>query len=228
MDPAPRILFCVAAPAECRSVLEAFGVAERPSSGGLARLAEGVDLLATGVGPTVSGVNAAAGLAAADYSAAISLGIGGAYPDSGVELLQTVLSTRSVLADQGRQDADSFAGLAEMGFGPFAGRDEAATSPELVEALSPLADRQGPVATVGAASGSDARAAELEQRSGAIVEAMEGAAVHLACLRAGVAFAELRVISNRVGDRGRHPWRLAEALDRLGPLAREAAGALRR
>ena len=237
-DPFPvsgPLLFCVAAPAECDRVLAAFDAKgptqpgsnivlahSRPGSGG-----GGVELLATGVGPTSAGVSAAAALARRPASAVISLGIAGAYPDSGVGLLETVLSTRSILAGEGRSEPDAFAGLAAMGFGPFEGADWADTSPELVGRLSAQSRHRGPIATVSAVSGTDALALLLQSRTGAVAEAMEGAAVHLACRRAGVPFAEIRVVSNMVGDRDRHPWKLAEALDRLGPLAIALARAIR-
>jgi futalosine hydrolase len=44
---------------------------------------------------------------------------------------------------------------------------------------------------------------------------MEGAAVALAAVRLGLAFGELRVISNTTGDRARQQWDLKGALARL-------------
>ncbi len=233
----PPILLCVAAPAECHRVLAAFDACGPTTPGSRSTLipatgdAPGVELLATGVGPTSAGVSAARSLALAPASAVVSLGIAGAYPGSGVSLLQTVCSTRSILAGEGRAEADAFVGLAGIGFGPFAGGehgvDWADTSPEVVDRLRLRFDASGPIATVSAVSGTDPLAAELADRTGALAEAMEGAAVHLACQRQATPFAEVRVISNTVGDRDRHPWRLGEALDRLGPLARAVVEALR-
>lgn len=221
------ILICVASPREREALFGAFGAEAGDPPGRAVGLAPGVVCVETGVGPTAAGVSAAAALGSGSYSAVVCMGIAGAYPGSGIEALQMVLSTRSVLAGEGRAESDRFVGLAEMGFGPFAGAEQRETSPELVGALSRLADHRGPIATVPATSGSAALAAALADRTGAVAEAMEGAAVHLACERFGVPFAELRVVSNVVGDRGRHPWKLEESLARVGPLGLAAAEALR-
>lgn len=228
-----KLLICVAAPAECERVLAAFDATGPTSPGSRLRLTDrggGVDLLATGVGPTAAGVSAAQFLATQPAAAVVSLGIAGAFPASGIDRLATVLSTGSVLAGEGRTDASGFTGLAAMGFGPFEGpsgaADRASTSPELVNTLRPLADHEGQIATVSTVSGTDDLAQSLETRTGAVAEAMEGAAVHLACHRAEIPFAEIRVISNIAGDRERHPWKLVESLDRLGPLAVAVADAL--
>ncbi len=221
-----RILICVAAPRERDAVFDAVGVPQDALPGTITPLTEGVDSLVTGVGPTAAAVSAAVALARGGYGAVANLGIGGAYQGSGLKLGETVLSTRSVLAGEGRAEAERFVGLAAMGFGAFAGEDWRDTSRDLVGRLTPLADQLGPIATVSAASGSDELAARLAARTGAVAEAMEGAAIHLACERFGVPFAELRVISNVVGDRERHPWRLDEALERLGGLAAETVAAL--
>ncbi|MEO1717679.1 MAG: futalosine hydrolase [Planctomycetota bacterium] len=223
------ILLCVAAPAECERVLAAFGAAGPTTPGSRVQLsagARGVELLATGVGPTAAGVSVAASLAHRSASAVVSLGIAGAYQASGVGVLDTVCSDRSVLAGEGRAESAGFTGLAAMGFGPFDGEDWAETSPDLVTRLAPSCKRVGPIATVSSVSGTDALAAQLHARTGAVAEAMEGAAVHLAGSRMGVPFVEVRVISNIAGDRERHPWKLAESLGLLGPLSRAVADAL--
>lgn len=221
-----RVLLCVAAPAECERVLAAFKTDGGRQPGARTSLRPCLDLLATGVGPTAAGVSAAGAIAVDAPTDVISLGIGGALPGSAPGLLEVVLSMRSILAGEGRAAAGGLTSLEAMGFGPFGGRDEADTHPDLVAHLRPLAAHAGPVATVSATSGTDEIAREVAERTGALVEAMEGAAVHLACNRAEVRFAEMRVISNIAGDRERHPWKLAESLDRLGPLALEIAGAL--
>jgi futalosine hydrolase len=50
---------------------------------------------------------------------------------------------------------------------------------------------------------------------------MEGFGVAVAAQQAGVAFAELRTVSNRIGPRDRDSWRIGDA---LAALARAAAG----
>jgi len=94
------------------------------------------------------------------------------------------------------------------------------------EALAALAERTsgryavrpGRLATVSTGSGTDARAAEVERRSSALAESMEGAAAALAALHRGTPFFEVRGISNRAGDRQRGSWE-------IGPAAEHAAEA---
>ncbi|MEL7483507.1 MAG: futalosine hydrolase [Planctomycetota bacterium] len=232
MDRPLPMLLCVAAPAECESVLAAFDAVGETTPGSRTVLrpptesGPGVELLATGVGPTAAGVSTAASLADAPASAVVSLGIAGAYPGSGIGVLKTVISTRSFLAGEGAATPRAFIGLHAMGFGPFSGDDSAATSLELGAMLHSVSPLRGGIATVSAVSGTDELAAALEHRTAAIAEAMEGAAIHLACDRAGIPFAEVRVISNIAGDRERHPWRLQEALKLLGPVAVRVADAI--
>ena len=87
--------------------------------------------------------------------------------------------------------------------------------------------RRGPIATVATCSGSDEAAREVVQRTGAVAEAMEGAAVVHAAHRLGVGPIELRTISNTTGDRQQQVWRLDDALAALGSAVREMAGILR-
>ncbi len=70
-------------------------------------------------------------------------------------------------------------------------------------------------ATVSTCSGTDARADDVWARTHAWLETMEGAALGLVCARFGVPWVQVRVISNRCGDRARGGWDLAGAVARL-------------
>ena len=88
-----------------------------------------------------------------------------------------------------------------------------------VEPTQRLADALGaPIvvgATVSTCSGSDARADDVSARSHASLETMEGAALGFVCARLGVPWVQVRVVSNRCGDRSRGGWDLAGAVARL-------------
>lgn len=67
--------------------------------------------------------------------------------------------------------------------------------------------------TVCSASRDEADAAWRAKRfSGATAEDMEGYAVALACLRAGIPLSVVRGLSNEVGQRDKSTWRIHEAL----------------
>lgn len=73
----------------------------------------------------------------------------------------------------------------------------------------------GPSITVAAVSGSLSRAGELAARHAALIENMEGFPLALAALRAGIPFAELRSVSNIVGDRRPEAWNVPASLAAL-------------
>jgi len=72
------------------------------------------------------------------------------------------------------------------------------------------------VLTVSTVTGTAARADDLRQRHPhALAEAMEGFGVASAAAQAGIAFAELRTVSNPIGPRDRAAWRIEDALAAL-------------
>lgn len=75
--------------------------------------------------------------------------------------------------------------------------------------------------------GSAASIAEIRKKCPAAqVESMEGAAFFFACLQAGVAFLEIRSISNRVEPRHREGWDLPLAIGNLNRAVLDLLGAL--
>ncbi len=74
--------------------------------------------------------------------------------------------------------------------------------------------------TVACVSGTPERASQLRQRHDALTENMEGFAMALGCVQAGIDFVELRTVSNLVGSRNAEDWRLDDALSALGSVAR--------
>lgn len=158
----------------------------------------------------------------------MNLGIAGALPNGKpLAIGSTVAATRSIYADEGLALPDgSFVGCSQMGFplGPFDDRGVPA-SPGLLDCLGPLVSTTAPVATVSTCSGTDALASTVAERTLAVAEAMEGAAVGQVAAKLGVPFIELRVISNTTGNRECQVWSIGEALDVLGELARDVGAA---
>lgn len=250
------LVLIAAAPLEIRAILDgsrragftgedpgrsiaAEGVADwRP-----VRLAHHLYVVRTGVGK----VNAAAAttlcLERLRPGCLINLGICGVLPHitgpaggAPPALLETVLASRSVYADEGLLGPRGFQTTAQLGFpmGPFP--DPAIPiSDSLEPLLRPLAQNYGGVATVSTCSATDGLALETARRTGAIAEAMEGAAIaHVvakfnelqcaapdggpAALGPLARFAEFRVVSNTTGDRERQQWRLKESFGALEHL----------
>lgn len=217
-----RALLAVAAASECRAVLIGLGSPDTsvPALWTTTQIGPW-DILLTGISKSNAAAATALALDPKIHGAVLSMGVAGAYPPRGAALMgSTVAGTRSVMADEGVVAPGGFLDCPAIGFPIFGGPADAAVSdPGLLEALTPHVDATGPIATVSACSGTDELAAILSGRTGAIAESMEGAAVGLVAARRGVAFIELRAISNTTGDRDRQTWDMRAALDRLSDLA---------
>lgn len=225
------LLVALAAPKEVRAALKGLGQVEGdilPEWG--VSVAGGVHVLRTGVGKVNAGAAVVSACGVVRPGAVLSVGIAGALPgDDGMLPIGTVVvAAASTYADEGLMGPEGFRTMSDLGFplGAFEGnRINAADGlvAALMEALADLSPVCATVATVSTCSGTDGLARQVAVNTGARAEAMEGAAVGHVCSRLGIAFAEVRVISNTTGDRSAQRWdlplslsRLAEVLGRIG------------
>ncbi len=176
----------------------------------------GARVVTSGVGRTNAAIAATrAILEEGPFDGVVSAGIAGSLPGSGLSIGDIVIASSSIYFEEGLLAPDGFHDLSSMGFplGDFEG-NAVPGDPALLERVGPLGTH-GPIATVGTCSGTDSAAEAVVVRTGAIAEAMEGAAV----LHAGWAFGlpglELRAISNSTGDRDRQQWDLELGLRAL-------------
>lgn len=188
---------------------------------------DGATVVTGGIGRT----NAAAATTEAilrdgPFDAVVNAGVAGALPGGGMAIGDAVVASRCIYAEEGLATPSGFADMAALGFplGDFEGN----VVPVDDRLLARLAEHfgTGPVATVATCSGTDAVAAALVARTGAVAEAMEGAAVVHAARRLRVPAIELRVISNTTGDRDTQTWDLAAAFAVLGSAVATALDAL--
>lgn len=212
-----RWLIVVAAPREVEAVLDGLGCKDTgiPEPWGVVRVGDRFDVLRSGVGKSNAAGATARALDPRSHQGVLSVGIAGSLPGSGLGLCDAVVATSSIFADEGVGSNTGFISMSRAGFGAFPdGTMHADHDPDL---FGEVCDRTGPIATVSWCSGSDACAEGVVERTGAICEAMEGAAVALAARRVdpGLRTAELRVISNTTGDRDGQRWALDDSLDRL-------------
>ena len=223
------VLLVVAAPAEARAVLRAFGTdpsrAESPWV--LHTLSKTFDLVISCIGKANAAGAAAKFGDPRRHAAILSAGIAGALPGSGVDLGTSVAADACVFADEGLLSPSGFTDCAAMGF-PLADLPGSGVPvpARLVDWLRPAVNRVGPIATVSTCSGTDGMAAEVRARTGALAEGMEGAAVALIGRRIGIPAGEVRIVSNTTGDRERQVWDVKKALAGLelvmGRLAESA------
>lgn len=223
-------LVIVAAPREIGAVLRGLGV-ENPKNTPdfwVPIPAGHAEIVRAGVGKWAAAGAVARCYRPGHHAGVLSVGVAGALPGAGLDITDAVLADPSLFADEGVRTPEGFSPLSAIGFP----EDDAPVppDPDARAALGQLVDRVGPVATVSACSGRDDLARETAQRTGAIAEAMEGAAAAHAARRADpdARFAELRVVSNTTGDRAAQRWELDRALDRLAGLLGPGLDALAR
>ena len=190
------------------------------------------ELIVSGIGRTNAAAATAEALVRAEcggdrFEAVLCAGVAGALPGGGLAIGDLVVASRCAYVEEGMVTPGGFGDMEAMGFrlGDFAG-NVVPVDERLLRRLRALF-RAGPVATVATCSGTDAAAAEVVRRSGAVAEAMEGAAVVHAARRLGVPAIELRAISNTTGDREDQVWDLPGALSALGDGVKKAVGAIR-
>ncbi|MGD9789682.1 MAG: futalosine hydrolase [Phycisphaerales bacterium] len=184
----------------------------------------GWSLVLTGVSKS----NAAAGVARVldptRDGLVLSVGIAGALPgENAMSIGEMVVATSCVFSDEGLVSSAGFQDCAAMGFplGDFEGSAVPVDVDSARRLSTALGARLGAIATVSTCSGTDEGAREVVGRTGAIAEAMEGAACALVAQRLGVAAGEVRVISNTTGERSRQIWDVGRAfreLERVGRL----------
>jgi futalosine hydrolase len=218
--PTARGLLMVAAPSEGRAISAAFNAKMPDREWSVAELDHRWDLVLTGIGKANAAGAAGHAVKPGAHGLVLSIGVAGSLPGCSLELTSSVAATACVFGDEGLVTPKGFQACDEMGFplGDFAG-SAVPVDERVVAWLGAMASTRGLVATVSTCSGTDDQAATIRQRTGAIAEGMEGAAVGLVCRRMGVPFGEVRVISNTTGNRESQIWDLPGALTALTRLA---------
>ncbi|MCH9680165.1 MAG: futalosine hydrolase [Deltaproteobacteria bacterium] len=183
-------------------------------------------MLQLGVGKVAATLALARGLSEQRPEAVVVFGVAGAHP-GGPAVGEPCWVVDDWLADEGVMTPAGFVPLEALGLGrrgPL--RADAGFTDRLDAALGGGLPRVVG-ATVSTCSGTDHQA-ELSRAAcpQALVETMEGAAVGTVCDALGIAWAQLRVISNRTGDREAAGWDLDGALACLHPMVHRLLTAL--
>ena len=180
--------------------------------------------LVTGVGILETAVVLADSLASGPGAAVlkvINIGVAGAYPESGLRLLDIALAEVEIVADLGVCCGDDIQPLGGIEVNSHMEMDKNFLE-WAGEALrrAAISFKQGPFATVNSVSGTARRGALLRRRWQVICENMEGAATARVCKGFGIPCLELRAVSNMVEDRDTSRWRLNEAAGRAAEALR--------
>lgn len=163
-----------------------------------------VTVIAGGVGPTAAAASTARHLALAEsagvpYTGVISAGLAGAFAGR-AQPREVMVATACIAAELGVALPQRHQPIDELGFGT----NRLECDADLVKSI---AGPRGEFLTLAAVTGSVALADDLARRyPQALGEAMEGFGVAQAADYAGLPFAEVRAVSNLVGDRDVAGW----------------------
>src|SRR5262245_33565119 len=176
-----------------------------------------IDVLITGVGMVATAAWCAQTLARQAFDAALNIGVCGSFRDA-IPPGTVVHVVTECLPELGAEDGEQFVTLQDLGLldkddPPFHAGRLLNNQPPVAPTLTSLPHVHG--ITVNTVHGHDPSIARVAERWSPDVESMEGAAFMYACLAAGISFAQVRAVSNRVERRNRENWKLLEAIERL-------------
>ncbi|NPB09542.1 MAG: futalosine hydrolase [Thermodesulfobacteria bacterium] len=182
----------------------------------------GLDVELVGMGPVEAAVRAFSILKECRYGPVVLTGIGGAYPDSGLEIGSLAVANVEFFGDLGvcyqLVEGDFTEGLDVE-------KSCSLRHPVLEKVLCLLEEEGfevafGPFVTVCCATRDPVRARFLATRhQGALVENMEGFAVARVAREMGVPLVEIRAVSNLLAEPER-PWQIERALEEVGKVLR--------
>ena len=166
----------------------------------------------------------------------INIGVGGAYPGSGLKTGDVAVAVKEIYGDEGVADSGSWSSLKKIGI-PLVQKGSRKYFNEFPVRLPRIVRRgkgdapgfqvkSGNFVTVSAATGTNNRAGELEKRFRAVCENMEGAAIAQVCTIYGIPFFEIRGISNIAGVRDKRKWSLGSASENCQKVLLEMTGLL--
>jgi len=173
------------------------------------------DVLITGVGIAVATFELTHQLNHHHYDAVVQAGVAGAFSGSGFEAGDVVAVERDALGDTGVYEKGEFKSLHQAGLSLE--KDWMVNHTELLKRCNLPTARAITVSTITDDAG---YIAALQQRWQPQIESMEGAALHMICLRRQIPFVQIRAISNMVGERNKDNWRLGTAISNLNEYLR--------
>lgn len=207
-----HILLVAATPFEISPCLQWLSADfQQPAEGMYLYKALQVQVLITGVGSTATAFQLGLALGQKRPHWALNAGIAGAF-DPQLPIGTVVQVGQERFGDLGVEEADGrFTDLEELGFSPVG----LLSNPHPPIPNLPIS--QG--LTVNKVHGTATSIRQIQDKYPDVqVESMEGAAFFYACLAAGVPFAEIRSISNRVEPRNREAWNLPLAIKHLNEV----------
>lgn len=158
--------------------------------------------------------------------AVLQVGIGGAYPGSGLSLGDVLLAHSEYDLDLGVGSRPDWSGLETLGFTAFPHAEQHnrldLDSPLLRAVAAGSGLGTAAFATSDSVTAGPELAAAIAARHAVAVESMEGVAAAQVATALGLPFIELRAVSNLVGERDKSRWTVAPAVSAAAGAAIEA------
>ena len=175
-----------------------------------------LDFLVTGVGSINTTYALMKHLQIKKPDIVIMAGIAGAF-DRSLNLGDVVAVKQEALADLGVQEKDGYKDVFDLKL--LAANEFPFKQKKLANPFTALMERTklplvGSV-TVNQITSGKKTATLYETKYKAKIENMEGAALHLVCMKENIPFVQIRSISNYVGERNKQKWKLKEAVQNL-------------
>jgi futalosine hydrolase len=184
-----------------------------------------VEVLITGVGSAAASYAITRQLLWRSPEMVIQAGIGGSF-NNGYPPETVAFIREEVFADLGVFQSNTFDDIFDLGLTgaddhPFTNRMLVNPQPEpWIKYGLPLV--RG--ATINCISSTDQQIEAIRNKYQPVIESMEGAALHYACLMEHIPFIQLRAVSNFVGERDKTKWKLIEAITVLNEKLRRILG----
>lgn len=175
-----------------------------------------LDFLITGVGSLNTSYALMKHLQVKKPDVIIMAGIAGSLSTK-LQLGDVVVIKDEALADLAVQEKDGYKDVFDLKL--LAPNQFPYTKKKLVNPFSVLMERillpQVSSVTVNQITSSKKTAELYHKKYKATIENMEGAALHLVCIKENIPFVQIRSISNYVGQRNKKKWQLKEAVQNL-------------
>lgn len=184
-----------------------------------------VEVLITGVGSAAASYAITRQLLWRSPEMVIQAGIGGSF-SSGYPPETVAFIGEEVFADLGVFQNNGFDDIFDLG---LTGADDHPYTNKMLVNPQPepwvkygLPFVRG--ATINCISSNDGQIEAIKNKYQPVIESMEGAALHYACLMEHIPFIQLRAVSNFVGERDKNKWKLIEAITVLNEKLRRILG----
>ncbi len=189
--------------------------------------ARGLHLAHLGLGK----VNTAAGLTLAiekiKPTAVIQFGIGGAYINSFLSIGMVMAATHDIHIDSGVRTTEEFQTMDKVGFPLLKHKDQNYYNlfpmhQGLTQVIVNTAQvPTGIFATSETITGTFDESTSLQAKYDVSIESMEGAAAAQVCIALDIPFAQVRSVSNIVGERNKKNWDIPKAVRRVNEVILE-------